>query len=114
MLNKKAQALIEFVLLLPIIILMLFSFIDILHLLVVRNETNDKFSDEVELVENKKETVLDMEKNLKKEDIKLSYDHDENYITIHATKKIKWISPVTDLVLKNRNTIKLKRVIPIE
>ena len=114
MLNKKAQALVEFVLLLPIIVLLLFSFIDILHLLVVRNETNDKFSDEIELVEDKKETVIEMEKHLKKEDISLSYETDDKYITIRATKKIKWISPVTDIVLKDRNTIKLKRVIPIE
>ena len=114
MLNKKAQALIEFVLLLPIIVLLLFSFIDILHLLVVRNETNDKFSDEIELVENKKETVVEMEKHLKKKDIKLSYEYDDKYITIYATYKFKWISPVTDIVLKDRNTIKLKRVIPIE
>lgn len=113
MLNKKAQALVEFVLLLPIILLIIFSSIDVFNLLLKKQELINIVDDEVKLVENGKETVVDFEKKLEKDKIDISFIEEDDYLTIEISKKIDWISPITDMILSNYN-IKLKRVIPYE
>lgn len=113
MLNKKAQALIEFVLLLPVIIVLIFSSIDVLNLILKKNNLSTRLNDEIILYENKKETITDLEKRLEFENIDITFSQKDKYITIIASKKIKWISPITESILKDY-TIKIKRVIPFE
>ena len=113
MLTKKGQALIEFVLLLPIIIILIFSSIDILNLILNKNNINTKLNDEIVMFEENKQSIVDLEKNLEKENIDITFTENSNSISIIAKKEIKWISPITELVLKNY-TISTERVIPLE
>lgn len=113
MFNKKGQALIEFVLLLPVVIILIFSSIDVLNLLLKKNDLNNRLNDEIALFENKGETIIDLEKKLEKENIDIKFKQKDNYTAIIATKEIKWISPITEAILKNY-TITVKRVIPLE
>ena len=113
MLTKKGQALIEFVLLLPIIIILIFSNIDILNLILNKNNINTKLNDEIVMFEENKQSIVDLEKNLEKENIDITFTENSNSILIIFKKEIKWISPITELVLKNY-TISTERVIPLE
>lgn len=112
-LNKRGQALIEFVLLLPIIIILIFSSIDVLNLVLRKNDLNTRVNDEIVLFENKKETITDLEQRLESEGIDVTFKQEDKYVTVIATQEIKWISPVTTTILKNY-TIKTKRVISFE
>ena len=47
MLNKKAQALVEFILVLPVIILIILGSIDILNIVIKKNELENKVSDQI-------------------------------------------------------------------
>jgi len=113
MLNKKGQALIEFILLLPIIIIIIFTSIDVFNLILNKNELNTKLNDEIVLFENKKITITDLESKLEEDDIDTTFKEEDNYITIIAKKEVKWISPITSAILKHY-TISTKRVIPLE
>ncbi len=113
MLTKKGQALIEFVLLLPIIVILFFSSIDILNLILKKNDLSSKVNDQIVLIDTKKENIIDLEKNLENENIDITFKENEKSITVIAKKEIKWISPITELILKNY-TITLERVIPLE
>lgn len=112
-LNKKAQALIEFVLLLPIIIILIFCSIDIFNLVLKKNDLTNRLNDEIVLIESKKESITDLEIKLESEDIDIKFEEKDKYITIIATKEVKWLSPITSAILKNYS-IKAKRVIPLE
>ena len=45
--------------------------------------------------------------------VERTFKEEAKSVTVIAKKEIKWISPVTELVLKNY-TISIKRVIPLE
>ena len=113
MLNKKAQALIEFVLLLPIFLILIFSSIDIFNLMLEKNDLTKKLDDEINVARKKDETVEDLVKKLEASDIEVDLAQEDNYLEIKAIKEIKWISPITELILKNYK-ITTKRVIPVE
>ncbi len=113
MLSKKGQALIEFVLLLPIIIILLFSSIDVINLILKKNELSTKLNDHITLLEENKENIVDLEKELEDENIDITFKEKSKSIVIVAKKEIKWISPITELILK-KYMISIKRVIPLE
>ena len=113
MLNKNAQALIEFILLLPVIIILIFSSIDIFNLIIKKNNLSTRVNDEIVLLESKKETFIEFEKRLESENIDITFKTNDDYIIIKAEKEVKWISPITESILSNF-TISLERVIPLE
>lgn len=106
--NKKGQALVEFVLILPVVLILIFSSIDVFFLVMEKNDLNSILNDEIELLINDKIDVDTMKKDLKKYNVKTKKDN--KYLTIKISKKVKWISPVTSMILKNY-TITSKKVI---
>ena len=106
--NKKGQALVEFVLILPVVLILIFSSIDVFFLAMEKNNLNSALNDEIELFINDKIDVDTMKKDLKKYNVKTKKD--DKYLTIKISKKVKWISPVTNMLLKNY-TITSKKVI---
>ena len=113
MLNKKAQALIEFILLLPIVLIIIFSTIDLFSLLIRKQELLNKLDDEIALVTKKGETFEELEKKLEDKNTDISFKEDEKSVTIILKHNIDWFSPITELFFKNYN-ITLKRVVPYE
>lgn len=106
--NKKGQALVEFVLILPVVLILIFSSIDVFFLVMEKNDLNSILNDEIELLINDKIDVDIMKKDLKKYNVKTKKDN--KYLTVKISKKVKWISPVTSMILKNY-TITSKKVI---
>lgn len=110
--NKKGQALIEFVLILPILIMILFSIIDFGRIYTTKSDLESILSDIIlnnytsneinEYIENK-----NINANV---DIKI----DNNSKKITMTKKIDLITPLLNVILDNPYTISIERVIKIE
>ena len=113
MLNKKAQALIEFILLLPIVLIIIFSTIDLFNLLVKKQELLNKLDDEVTLVTKKGKSFKDLEQTLEDKNTDITFKEEEKSLTIILKHKVNWFSPITELFFKNYQ-ITLKRVIPYE
>lgn len=110
--NKKGQALVEFIILLPIILILLFTTIDVFNLINKKNDLETKVSDQINLFTAKKITLSDLQNSFdKKCDVKIVENDD--YIEIYVSKSHNWISPITGLIL-GKEKINIKRVIPNE
>ena len=94
--NRKGQALVEFVLILPVFILILFAIVDFGTILSKKNELENDSMDIVSLVKNGT-TIEDINKK---------------YTDITITENVKVITPGLNLILGNPYKITVERVIP--
>lgn len=108
--KEKGQALIEFVLLLPIIIFLVLAVIDIGRILYTKTWLESKMNDMVHLV-NKEEDTLELDTLLKDDQvvIKLKTSNDKTEITL--SKEISFLTPGFNLILDNPYDIKIKRIV---
>lgn len=107
--NNKGQALIEFVLLLPIIIFIIFGIIDFGIIFNEKNTLENNSLDIINLYNNgeKIENIKGIykDKNIKIEEL-------ENYYKISITKNINLITPGLDRIFGSPYQIKTERVVP--
>lgn len=113
MINKRAQALVEFVLLLPIILILLFSMIDVFNLALQKNDLENELSNQVSLLEKDKITLNQLKNYFEKDNITIKTEKDDNYLNIGIRKEVDWISPMTKLILP-KFSINSKRVVVLE
>ena len=106
--NNKGQALVEFVLILPVFILILFVIIDFGMIINTKNTLENRSVDVVNFIKNDK-TKEEIEKLYN--DIDLEISHDKEYINIVLSKNIDIITPGLNRVLSDPYTIKVERVI---
>ena len=116
-LNRKGQALIEFVLLIPVLIMIIFAMIDFGNIFYTKNELENKTTDIIKLHNNSKYTyqkILDTINN-SKSSIKLELkDGNDIYYKMILKKEVKIINPVLKLILSNKYEVKVERVIAYE
>ena len=107
---KRGQALIEFVLVLPVLLLLIFAFIDFGRIIVCKNH--------LEGVMNEISSLEDSEvvNYLKKDtDYQISYDIKmDEYKNITLTTKLDLITPGLKNILKNPYVVKVERSIVYE
>lgn len=108
--NNKAQALVEFVLLLPVIIMVLFIVIDFASVFYKKNHLEGILDDVVVMVENgfTKEEIV---KSIDDPSINYTIKIGEKTATITLEQKIDFITPFSGSVFKNNFKINTKRVI---
>jgi len=113
LLNKKGQALVEFIIILPIFVMMLLCIIDIGKIIFFQNRLEGKMEDVITLYKN--ENTYDyILKELQKddEDIKLEIANDNNeYIEFKLIKEVEIITPGLNLILGNPHDLDVKRVV---
>lgn len=107
--NRKGQALVEFVLILPIFILILFAIIDFGTILSKKNELENDSIDIVLLIKNG--TSID-EINNKYTNLDITMKEDNKYTNITITDSVNIITPGLNLVLDSPYKITIERVIP--
>lgn len=112
--NKRGQALIEFVLILPVLIMLIFSIIDFGNIIITKNQLENKINDAVETLKTT-DNYDDIYKVInkgsdKKIDLLLNYDN-TGYLTISVEKKVSIITPGLNLVLGNPYKSKAERII---
>ena len=110
--NRKGQALIEFVLILPILILILFSVIDFGNIFYSKYELQHMSSDIVKLVQDGKgnDDILSIYSNI---DIDIE-DFSTDYKKIVVSKRVSLITPIMDSIFGNPYLIEVERIIPNE
>lgn len=107
--NNRGQALIEFIIILPIFLLLIISVIDF------GNIISKKYS-----LENDIDVISDMYKEnkyeeinvyIKEKDIKVSYTNEDELLNISLSKEIKIISPMLNLIFGKNYDINVEKSI---
>ena len=102
-LNKKGQALIEFVLILPILLLILFMLIDFGKIILCKNHLENTLSDVVTLKENNQ----NINEYLSHDEYKITYKIEGNKIIL--TTNLNLITPGLKNILKNPYVVSVER-----
>lgn len=107
--NNKGQALVEFVLILPIILMILFIIIDFAHVHYERNHLESVLNDVIYMIKDDKST----------NEIKSTLDTNVDYVvtdnndfaTVAMAKEIFLVTPFSNLFFDNPYLIKVERTI---
>lgn len=114
MVRKRGQALVEFVLILPIMILLLLGFIDLGRVVFFKYQLEENLDEVVELYRN--DGVKEVDAFIDKLDNELNYSivADEDFEKVTLTKEVVIITPGLNLILKSPYSISVSRVIKSE
>ena len=108
--NRRGQALIEFVLVLPVLLLLIFAFIDFGRIIVCKNHLEGVMNEVSSLEDN--EVISYLKKDT---DYKINYDvKKDEYKNITLTTKLDLITPGLKNILKNPYVVKVERSIVYE
>ena len=110
--NKKGQALVEFVIILPIFIFMLLAIIDIGKMIYFRNELESEMSNVVEMYKNKKSyQEIENELKLNESDFELEMKNENNEtVTLYLKRNLEIVTPGLSLLFPNPYQITVSRV----
>ena len=110
--SKKGQALVEFVIILPVLILLFFGAVDFGRIIIRKNELENLSSDIVSMYKEGKATS-EMEELLKEnnKDNTLKITSSDKYTEFDINSSIKIITPGLNKILGNDYIVKVKRVI---
>lgn len=102
--NKKGQALVEFIIILPIMIFVLLAIVDFGIMSYNKNRLENMIDDVSKMYKNN-ETTEEINKFIKDNDKDITYqiNNKEKYITIKLSKKYKSITPGIDKIFKISN-----------
>ena len=108
--NNRGQALIEFVLILPVLLLLIFALIDFGRIIVCKSHLEGVMNEVSNLEEDKISSYLK-----KDTDYKITYDIKiDEYKNITLSTKLDLITPGLKNVLKNPYVVKVERSIVYE
>lgn len=105
--NNKGQALIEFILILPVLLLILMAMIDIGNIFLKKYELNEDLETVTELYKNNDTKELGL--YLANEDIKLEDSKTNEMITITLQKQIEINAPLLKNVLGKKYIIETSK-----
>lgn len=111
--NKKGQALVEFILIIPILIMILFCMIDFGKILSYRINLESKIDKVINLYESEM-TYDEITKKLGMDDKSIEItitNKDNKYIEFALTKEIEIITPGLNLILDNPFSLKITRMV---
>lgn len=114
--NKRGQALVEFVLIVPVLIMILFCMIDFGKILYVRINLESKIDNVISLYEEDK-TYEEIKEKFNKDDssIKITITNKDNkYVEFALAKEVEIITPGLNLVLDNPFDVKITRMVYYE
>lgn len=115
-LNQKGQALIEFVILLPVVIMLIFSFID-LGRIILENNRLEGLTTIVISKYNETKTYSDVEdyiKSLGYDNVYLSIKSNSDLLTIEVSKNIDIITPGLNSIIGDPYTVSVERTVNYE
>jgi len=106
--NNKGQALVEFVLILPVFILILFVIIDFGMIISTKNSLENKSVDIVGFIKNdkSKEEIVSIY-----EDLNIDITNENNYIKLIISKDVDIITPGLNRILEDPYLVEVERII---
>lgn len=111
--NNKGQALVEFVILLPIIILILFIIIDFANVFYNKNHLESTI-DDISIMITNGLTKEEIDNHIDNKNINYEVSIKDGYATITVEEKISFITPFSNYIFKDDYKIKTKKVIIYE
>lgn len=113
--KEKGQALIEFVLILPVFLLILFVVIDFGRLFYEKVELENRFEESIEVLKKHKnyEEAFRVLNEGQMNEATLEVNDEDSYMKIKTTLHLSFLTPGLDQIL-GENHIKIERVIPYE
>ena len=107
--NKKGQALVEFVIIMPIFIFIVLAMFDLGNIIIKKYELENNLDTIVNMyLENKNEEVEFYTKTI---DSKVKYEVGETYNVITLSKKVRVITPIVSQALGKSHEISAKRTV---
>lgn len=106
--NKKGQALVEFVIILPIFLLLVLGVIDIGQILYNRTKLEGVITDVISMYE-KGISISDIKEEV--EPLELKMEEDGDYLLFHLVKEVDIITPVLNFILDDPYQIEVSRSI---
>ncbi len=103
--NNKGQALIEFILVLPVLLLIIISIIDFGNIILKKYSLENDVDAVATLYKERK----DVSSYLNKNGLTIKYTNDENYTNITIYKNVKIISPVLVPILGSNYEIQAEK-----
>lgn len=111
--NKKGQALVEFIIILPIFLVLVLGVIDLGNILYQKTMLEGKMNDVISMYE-KGNSSLEILEDMDLKNTTLDITEDDRTIRIHLKKEIDLITPGLNLVLDNPYQLDVSRSIPYE
>ena len=111
--SNKGQALVEFIIILPVTLILIFCVVDFGRIISTKGELEDKTQDIVTFYENGK-TLEEINLIMDNKDIKIDLKNNGDYVTFTINKKIKPITPGLSYILDNVFNVEVTRVIKNE
>ena len=108
--NRRGQALVEFVLILPVFLLILFTIVDFGNFLAKKNQLETESTDIVLLLRNGK-SAEEVAKSYSKIKIEES-GFEEKYNKIKISENITLINPLLYKILGNPCIVEVERIVP--
>lgn len=107
--NRKGQALVEFVLILPVFLLILFAVVDFGMILSKKNELENISVDVVSMIKNN-DNIIDINNHYP--DTTIEVKEEGEYIRVIIYEEIDVMTPGLNRVLGDPHKVKVERVIP--
>lgn len=111
--DKKGQALVEFAIILPVTLILIFCIIDFGRVIYEKNALEGVASDVVNLYKNDKDSdeIKMIINNQLEDNVDIKFSNRNNYVVIEVSKSIKPITPGFNKISKRVFDIETSRVI---
>ena len=107
--NCKGQALVEFILIIPVFAFLILGILDISNIVIGKYNLENNLNNITELYQNDKYSEID--KYVQKNNIKINYLKEDSYTTIILTDNVSIKTPGLNNILGKTMKIETKRVI---
>lgn len=111
--SNKGQALVEFVIILPVALILLFCVIDFGRVISLKSDLENIASDSVTFYQDGR-TQEDIKRLINNPDVTVDIKEEGEYTTIKVSKKIKPITPGLSYIVKSVFDVNINRVIKNE
>lgn len=111
--NNKGQALVEFVMILPVLLMLIFCIIDFGRVISLKSDLESKTDDIITFYKNDY-SLDEINNTIDDKDVNINIITNDSYTTIKLEKKIKPITPGLSYILSDVFDVSVYRVIKNE
>ena len=107
--NNKGQALVEFIIVMPILLLLIISIVDFGNIIVNKYKLENNIDIIVDMYENGDKNSIN--NYIYNNDLNLSYDMDGDFVIINIKKEVNIISPVVSIIFGNNYSVNTSKTV---